>query len=87
MIKAQAEGPFKAEGGLAMVRSENPRQEGASLGRWARWTAAPYCAFKDDRARLFALVARDVRLLSIAIVLAVTGISLPWRTWIVVLLG
>ena len=56
-------------------------------GHWARWMAAPYCEFKDDRARLLALVARDVRKVSLTIVLAVTGVSLPWRAWVNLLLG
>lgn len=62
-------------------------EESSLFGRWARWTAAPYCEFKDDRARLLALVARDVRKVSITIVLAVTGVSLPWHGWVSLLLG
>lgn len=62
-------------------------EERSLFGRWARWTAAPYCEFKDDRARLLALVARDVRKVSITIVIAVTGGSLPWHGWVSLLLG
>ena len=62
-------------------------EESSLFGRWARWTAAPYCEFKDDRARLLALVARDVRKVSITIVLAVAGASLPWHGWVSLLLG
>ncbi|MCP3023362.1 hypothetical protein [Cupriavidus basilensis] len=70
-----------------MARIKDPPEESSLLGRWARWAAAPYCEFKDDRARLLALVARDVRKVSITVVLAVTGVSLPWRGWIALLLG
>ena len=44
-----------------MARIKNSPEESSLFGRWARWTAAPYCEFKDDRARLLALVARDVQ--------------------------
>ena len=54
-----------------MPRIKDPPEENSLLGRWARWTAAPYCEFKDDRARLLALVARDVRKVAIVIVLAI----------------
>ena len=70
-----------------MARIKNSPEESSLFGRWARWTAAPYCEFKDDRARLLALVARDVRKVSITIVLAITGASLPWRGWVSLLLG
>lgn len=69
-----------------MARIKDSPEEGSIFGRWARWTAAPYCEFKDDRARLFALVARDVRKVSIAVVLAVTGVSVPWRELVGLLL-
>ena len=62
-------------------------EESSFFGHWARWTAAPYCEFKDDRARLLALVARDIRKVSITIVLAFTGVSLPWHGWFGLLLG
>lgn len=70
-----------------MARTKDLPEESSLFGRWARWTAAPYCEFKDDRARLLALVARDVRKVSITVVLAVTGVSLPWRGWVGLLLG
>lgn len=70
-----------------MSRIKDPPEESSLFGRWARWTAAPYCEFKDDRARLLALVARDVRKVSITIVLAVTGVSVPWQKWAALLLG
>lgn len=69
-----------------MTRIKDLPKESSLFGRWARWTAAPYCEFKDDRARLLALVARDVRKVSITVVLAVTGVSLPWRGWVGLLL-
>lgn len=40
-----------------------------------------YCAFKDDQARLLALVSRDVRLVLIALVLA---FALPAASGLVV---
>lgn len=70
-----------------MPRIKDLPEERSWFGRWARWTAAPYCEFKDDRARLLALIARDVRKVSIMVVLAVTGVSLPWRVWVGFLLG
>lgn len=70
-----------------MARIKDLPEESSLFGRWARWTAAPYCEFKDDRARLLALVSRDVRKMSITVVLAVTGVSLPWRGWVGLLLG
>lgn len=70
-----------------MARIKDFLEESSLFGRWARWTAAPYCEFKDDRARLLALVARDVRKVSIAVVLAVTSVSLPWRGWVGLLPG
>lgn len=70
-----------------MSRIKDPPEESSLFGRWARWTAAPYCEFKDDRARLLALVARDVRKVSITIVLAVSGVSLPWHQWAALLFG
>lgn len=45
----------------------NPKKEpreGAWLGRF-RWAAEPYLAFKNDRLRLYALIARDVRKVAI----------------------
>lgn len=70
-----------------MARIEDHHRERSLLGCWARWAAAPYCEFKDDRARLLALIARDMRKVSIAIVLAVTGVSIPWHGWVKLLLG
>lgn len=39
----------------------------------------PYCAFKSDRDRLWALISRDIRLVLIAIILG----AAPWVpvTW------
>lgn len=70
-----------------MARIKDLPEERSMCGHWARWMAAPYCEFKDDRARLLALIARDIRKVSITLVLALTGASLPWRAWIGVLLG
>lgn len=54
-------------------------EERSLLGRWARWAAAPYCEFKDDRIRLLALIARDLRQVAITAVLAT---SMPWGVWL-----
>jgi hypothetical protein len=62
-------------------------EERSLFGRWARWTAAPYCEFKDDHARLLALVARDVRKVLVTFVLATTSVSLPWSGWVSLFLG
>ena len=70
-----------------MPRIKDPPEENSLLGRWARWTAAPYCEFKEDRARLLALVARDVRKVAIVIVLAITGEAVPWHGWAALFLG
>ncbi|MBK7014145.1 MAG: hypothetical protein IPH39_00905 [Sulfuritalea sp.] len=70
-----------------MARIKDLPEECSLFGRWARWTAAPYCEFKDDHARLLALVSRDVRKVSITVVLAITGVSLPWSGWVGFLVG
>lgn len=70
-----------------MRRHKEPPEESSLFGRWARWAAAPYCEFKDDHARLAALVARDVRKVLITGVLAFTGTSLPWSGWLAHFLG
>jgi hypothetical protein len=36
-----------------------------------------YCAFKNDRARLLALVSRDIRLVAIAVVVALAVPAVP----------
>lgn len=36
-------------------------------------THSPYSAFKNDRARLWALVSRDVRLVVVALIIALAG--------------
>jgi hypothetical protein len=70
-----------------MDKSRESPEENSLFGRWARWAVAPYCEFKDDRARLFALVARDLRKVFITALLAFTGISLPWSGWLGLFLG
>lgn len=59
--------------------NERPPKE---PGRLPQWTAAPYGAFKNDQARLCALISRDVRLVLIAAVFALTGarLDVPWRS-------
>lgn len=39
----------------------------------------PYCAFKNDVERRKALIARDVRLVLIAGINTVIGVSTPWK--------
>jgi len=52
-----------------------PRPTRRPLGETGPGSA--YCAFKNDRARLLALVSRDVRMVLIAIALACTLPSTP----------
>jgi hypothetical protein len=43
-------------------------------------TDSPYCAFKDDRERKWALVSRDVRWVLVAVVFAVSEVpALKWQ--------
>lgn len=37
---------------------------------------SPYCAFKDDRERKWALVSRDIRWVLVAVAWAVAGVPL-----------
>lgn len=62
-----------------MRRFDQLAEDPSQIGQWARWAAAPYCEFKDDRARLLALIARDIRKLCIAAVFATSGYWIPWR--------
>jgi hypothetical protein len=62
-------------------KRELPEEIGG-LGRFARWAAEPYLAFKDDQLRLYALIARDIRKLAIVAVVLYFGNYLPWRAWI-----
>ncbi len=39
---------------------------------------SPYCAFKNDQQRLWALVSRDIRLIVIAVVVC-SGPPITWR--------
>jgi hypothetical protein len=64
-----------------MNRIKEPPQDNSMLGQWARWGAAPYCEFKDDQARLRALIARDVRRVLIAGIVTIGGVSMPWSSW------
>ena len=43
---------------------------------------SPYCAFKSDRDRLWALISRDIRLVLIAITLgAATWVPATWLSF------
>ncbi|WP_152640575.1 hypothetical protein [Xanthomonas sp. MUS 060] len=59
------------------------------LERFAQRAAAPYCAFKDDEARLHALMSRDARFVLIAVVFALTGapLDVPWRSLMLAVLS
>lgn len=62
-------------------KTETPEESGG-FGRFARWAAAPYLAFKDDHLRLYALIARDIRKVIIVALMLYFGHYLPWRAWI-----
>jgi len=68
-----------------MAHAKNSPEEPVIFGHGARWAAAPYCEFKNDQARLRALVSRDIRMVLIACVFAFTGLSLPWHKWVYLL--
>jgi hypothetical protein len=55
----------------------------SSFWLYAKWAAAPYCAFKNDRARFAALAIRDLRNVVIIGLLTVNGASLPLSRWFV----
>jgi hypothetical protein len=57
-------------------------EEGVGLGRFARWAAEPYLAFKDDQLRLYALIARDLRKVAIVALVLYFGQYVPLRAWI-----
>ncbi len=65
-----------------MTPKKEPPEERGQLGRFARWTAEPYLAFKNDHLRLYALIARDIRKVAIAALVLLAGPNLPWRAWI-----
>lgn len=49
---------------------------------------SPYCAFKSDKHRLWALVSRDVRLVICACIVVVTGAPFaPWLMQLIAKLG
>jgi hypothetical protein len=54
------------------MTAQIPGQGGPETGHWGA-----YCAFKNDRARLLALVSRDIRLVAIAIVVAYAAPVVP----------
>lgn len=49
-----------------------PGQAGPETGQ-----GGAYCAFRNDRARLLALVSRDIRLVAIAVVVALAVPAVP----------
>lgn len=46
-----------------------------------RQDQSPYCAFRNDRDRLFALVSRDLRIVIVFVVAAVAGMHIDGSTW------
>lgn len=64
-----------------MNQKGRPPAEGGELGRFARWAAEPYLAFKDDELRLYALIARDLRKVAIVTLVLYFGQYVPWRVW------
>lgn len=65
-----------------MNQKREPPEEGGWLGRFARWAAEPYLAFKDDQLRLYALIARDLRKVVIVALVLYFGHYVPWQAWI-----
>jgi hypothetical protein len=63
-------------------QQRKPLEEGGWVGRFARWAAEPYLAFKDDQLRLYALIARDLRKVAIVALVLYFGHYVPWRAWI-----
>lgn len=61
-----------------MIADKELLEERGWLGRVARWAAAPYISFKDDRMRLYALICRDVRLVAITGICVYSGVTIPW---------
>ena len=62
-----------------MNLKKEPLEDGGWLGRFARWAAEPYLAFKDDHLRLYALMCRDARKIFITALVLYYGQHLPWR--------
>lgn len=44
-------------------------------------TSDPYCAFKNDRDRLRALISRDLRYVVVVLTLAISGRQIPWASF------
>ena len=65
-----------------MNQKREPPEEGGGLGRFARWTAEPYLAFKDDQLRLYALIARDLRKVVIVALMLYFGHYVTCQAWI-----
>lgn len=65
-----------------MNQKKEPPEVGGGLGRFARWAAEPYLAFKDDQLRLYALIARDLRKVVIVALVLYFEHYVPWRAWI-----
>lgn len=43
---------------------------------------SPYCAFKNDRERKWALVSRDIRWVLVAVIFALSGVPIvEWRVF------
>lgn len=49
-----------------------------SVNKGRQSAGSPYCVFRNDRDRLWALVSRDVRLVLIAGIMVMSSTSIPW---------
>ena len=69
-----------------MANTHEPPTPRRSQARVPRSGEVPYCAFKDDRARLHALISRDIRIVLTTLVLALSGVfgasRLPIGAWL-----
>lgn len=62
-----------------MTVKKEPPEERGWFGRVARWDAAPYLSFEDDRMRLYALICRDLRRIVIVALVFYSGVKIPWQ--------
>lgn len=51
----------------------------ASFNAMKHFKPDPYCAFRNDRARLLALVSRDVRYVLVIVFVLTCEYEIPWR--------
>ncbi|MDR6694027.1 hypothetical protein [Stenotrophomonas sp. 1337] len=74
-----------------MSTANEPPHLHKDLARPPRSGDAPYCAFKNDKARLRALISRDIRFVLIAALFVISGLfgvgHAPIRQWLRMVLG